>query len=86
MAKSIDIELTDSDEPVDGEEFDVVESENTAIDYITAAYYALDAAEAANMMTKDGQMRMARIKRKCLRIIDHCIAELYDEIFEDDPD
>lgn len=86
MAESIDIELTDGDEPVEGEEFDVVESGNTAIDYISAAYYALDAAEAANMMTKDGQMRMARIKRKCLRIIDHCIGELYDEIFEDDPD
>lgn len=73
-----DIELTD------GEEFEVIESANTAMDYITAAYYALDAAESANMMTKDGQMRMNRIKRKCLRIIDHCINELYDEIFEED--
>ena len=73
-----DIELTD------GEEFEVIESTNTAIDYITAAYYALDAAESANMMTKEGQVRMNRIKRKCLRIIDHCIGELYDEIFEED--
>jgi hypothetical protein len=75
-----DIELTD------GEEFEVIQSENTAIDYITAAYYALDAAESANMMTKEGQMRMNRIKRKCLRIIDHCIGELYDEIFDEDND
>lgn len=86
MAESIDIELTDGDEPVEGDQFDVVEYGNTAIDYITAAYYALDAAEHANMMTKDGQMRMSRIKRKCLRIIDHCIGELYDEIFDDEPD
>lgn len=79
MDESInDIEFTE------GEEFEVVESENTAIDYITAAYYALDAAESANMMTKEGQVRMNRIKRKCLRIIDHCIGELYDEIFEED--
>lgn len=57
---------------------------NTAIEYINAAWYALDAAESANMMTKDGQLRMNRIKRKCLGIIDHCISELYDEIFEED--
>ena len=85
MEKSTnDIELTDGDE-LDDQEFEVVEEiGNTAIDYISAAYYALDAAESANMMTKDGQMRMNRIKRKCLRIIDHCVSELYDELFNDD--
>ena len=77
-------ESTNNIELTDGEEFEVIESGNTAIDYITAAYYALDAAESANMMTKEGQIRMNRIKRKCLRIIDHCIGELYDEIFEED--
>lgn len=81
-----DIELTDGDELLD-EEFEVVEEiGNTAIDYISAAYYALDAAESANMMTKDGQVRMNRIKRKCLRIIDHCVSELYDELFDDNDD
>jgi hypothetical protein len=87
MEKSTnDIELTDGDE-FDNQEFEVVEEiGNTAIDYISAAYYALDAAESANMMTKDGQMRMNRIKRKCLRIIDHCVSELYDELFDDNDD
>lgn len=87
MEKSTnDIELTDGDEFLD-DEFQVVqEVGNTAIDYISAAYYALDAAESANMMTKDGQVRMNRIKRKCLRIIDHCVSELYDELFDDNDD
>jgi hypothetical protein len=87
MEKSTnDIELTDGDEFLD-DEFEVVqEVGNTAIDYISAAYYALDAAESANMMTKDGQVRMNRIKRKCLRIIDHCVSELYDELFDDNDD
>jgi hypothetical protein len=81
-----DIKLTDPDESND-DEFEVIqEIGNTAIDYISAAYYALDAAESANMMTKDGQMRMNRIKRKCLRIIDHCVSELYDELFDDNDD
>jgi hypothetical protein len=81
-----DIKLTDPDDSND-DEFEVIqEVGNTAIDYISAAYYALDAAESANMMTKDGQMRMNRIKRKCLRIIDHCVSELYDELFDDNDD
>lgn len=56
----------------------------TEMDYITAAYYALDAAENSNPMTKEGQRQMSRIRRKCLRIIDHCITELYDQLFDDE--
>lgn len=76
------------EESQENDEYEVIqESEHTLIDYITAAYYGLDAVEQANMMTKDGQMRMARIKRKCLKIIDHCISEMYAEIFDnDDPE
>jgi hypothetical protein len=76
------------DESQENDEYEVIqESEHTLIDYITAAYYGLDAVEQANMMTKDGQMRMARIKRKCLKIIDYCISEMYAEIFDnDDPE
>jgi hypothetical protein len=73
------------DETAENIEFEV--PGNTAIEYISAAYYALDACEHANLMTKDGQMRLARIKRKCLKIIDHCISEMYDELFDnDDPE
>lgn len=78
--------MSENDEIIDeNDEYEVIqESEHTLIDYITAAYYGLDAVEQANMMTKDGQMRMARIKRKCLKIIDHCISEMYAEIFDND--
>jgi hypothetical protein len=77
----------DQDENVDESAENQIEFEtvgNTAIEYISAAYYALDACEHANLMTKDGQMRLARIKRKCLKIIDHCITEMYDELFDND--
>jgi hypothetical protein len=79
----------DQDESVDksAENIEFEYAQNTAIEYISAAYYALDACEHANLMTKDGQMRLARIKRKCLKIIDHCITEMYDELFDnDDPE
>lgn len=56
------------------------------MDYITAAYYALDAVESSNPMTKEGQRQTARIRRKCLRIIDHCITELYEQLFDSEED
>jgi len=75
-----------SEAPADNSEgFEQIEYVDfTEMDYITAAYYALDAAESSNPMTKEGQRQMARIRRKCLRIIDHCITELYDQLFDDE--
>jgi hypothetical protein len=73
------------DEIAENIEFEV--AENTVIEYLSAAYYALDACEHANLMTKEGQLRIARIKRKCWKIIDHCVSEMYNEIFDnDDPE
>jgi hypothetical protein len=36
------------------------------------------------MMSKKDAQRVKRIKRKALRIIDECISEMYDEMFEDE--
>ena len=60
----------------------------TAGEYINSAYFALSAVAEMDEMQfgKDSvtQRRIKRIKRKSLRIIDICITEMYDELFEND--
>jgi hypothetical protein len=57
----------------------------TRTDYITCAYSAISAVEDMDtgMMTKEDAKRIKRIMRKSLMIIDDCITEMYDELFED---
>lgn len=58
----------------------------SASEYIASAYYALAAVLDMDEMQygKDSivQQRIKRIKRKSLKIIDICISEMYDELFE----
>jgi len=58
----------------------------TAGEYIASAYYALASVEDADtaLMSKESEKRVKRIKRKCIKIIDICISEMYDELFESD--
>jgi hypothetical protein len=58
----------------------------SASEYIASAYYALASVEDSDtaLMSKEGEKRVKRIKRKCLKIIDICISEMYDELFESD--
>lgn len=53
------------------------------LDYITAAHAALSSVEGANPMTMEDQKRVRRITRKALAIIDHCLGEMYNELFDD---
>lgn len=58
----------------------------TRSDYISAAYFAISSIEGIDtgIMTKEDAKRIKRIMRKSLMIIDDCITEMYDELFEDD--
>jgi hypothetical protein len=58
----------------------------SASEYIASAYYAIASVEDADtaLMTKEDEKRVKRIKRKCIKIIDICITEMYDELFEND--
>jgi hypothetical protein len=60
----------------------------TRTDYISSAYFAISSVEAFDtaLMSKEDSKRIKRIIRKSIRIIDECINELHDEIFEDDPE
>lgn len=56
----------------------------TRTDYITCAYSAISAVEGMDtqIMSKEDAKRIKRIIRKSLMIIDDCITEMYDELFE----
>lgn len=60
----------------------------TRTDYITCAYSAISAVEDMDlkMMSKEDAKRVKRIIRKSLMIIDDCITEMYDELFESNED
>ena len=84
-----------SDEKIHPEQSEQPEKETeyeveftTRAEYIASATNALSAIDGLDPQIMNGanQARIKRIKRKSLKIIDACICEMYDEIFEDDED
>ena len=67
-----------------GEEIDL--EYTTRVDYISAAFYSISAVEGIDllMMSKQDAKKIKRILKKSVRIIDSCISEMYDELFEED--
>jgi len=82
---------TDED-PAELPEGDFAESEEFIFEpadynvYINSACNVLDAIRDYEPLTRDNQLKKARILRKCLRIIDYSIGKIYSEIFEDEPE
>lgn len=79
--------LTTSPEQEQPEEDEAVVEFTSREDYIASCYYCISAVDGfdTGLMTKEDQRRVQRIQRKCLRILDECVNEMYDEIF-DEPD
>jgi len=50
--------------------------------YISSACNVLDVITQYEPLTKDNQLMKARILRKCLRIIDYSLEEIYKELFD----
>jgi len=76
-------------EEVEKEEVPELDVEyTTRTDYISCAFYAISSVEGLDtgIMTKEDAKRIKRIMRKSLRIIDDCINEMHDELFDDDED
>ena len=74
-------------EQIEQEEIPEIDVEyTTREDYISCAYYAISSVEGLDtgIMNKEDAKRIRRIMRKSLRIIDDCINEMHDELFEDD--
>jgi hypothetical protein len=76
----------ESKEPeVVGEETSEIDVEfTTREEYIGCAYSALMAIGDldSGLMNKVNQNRVKRIRRMCLRILDDCVKEMHDELFE----
>lgn len=62
------------------------EWEMSNLEYLTAMYYAMSIAGEANAMTKADQERVARINRKCLRITEQVVNDIYSQFFDDEGD
>jgi hypothetical protein len=60
----------------------------TRIDYISAAFYSISAVEGIDLLllTKEESRKIKRILKKSVRIIESCISEMYDELFDEDKD
>jgi hypothetical protein len=58
----------------------------TTAEYIQGASVALATVSELDpmIMNKADELRVKRIKRKAIKIIDICISEMYDELFETD--
>ena len=75
--------------PEQEEEIGEIEVEYTSrSEYISSAYSAISAVEGMDtqIMSKEDAKRVRRIIRKSLMIIDDCITEMYDELYEKDED
>ena len=66
----------------------VYEEATTTTEYIGASYNALQSISDMDtaLMSKEDAKRVHRIKRRSLRIIDHCLGILYDELFDEETD
>lgn len=58
----------------------------TTSEYIHSACLALSAMSELDpmIMSKADELRWKRIRRKSMKIIDICVSEMYDELFEED--
>lgn len=75
---SENLELGESEETTDE---GIVEF-TTREEYIGCAYNALAAIEGLDPMTQQDKLRVNRIRRKCLLILDSMVSEMYSELFE----
>ena len=56
----------------------------TREEYINCSCSALSAIDSIDAMTATDKSRLSRIKRKCLKILDQLVGEMYDELFDHD--
>lgn len=79
-----EVKLFIEEEPI-AEEEGIIEFSSCA-EYISSAYFSLAAVDDIDtaILSKQDEMRIKRIKRKAIKIIDSCLGDLYNELFEDE--
>jgi hypothetical protein len=58
----------------------------TREEYINCACLALNTVDSIDPMTAEDKKRVKRVKRKCLKIIDELVGEMYSELYEEEED
>jgi len=58
----------------------------TREEYINCACLALNTVDGIDPMTAEDKKRVKRVKRKCLKIIDELVGEMYSELYEEEED
>lgn len=79
--------MSEDNKDIIGEDSTEVEVEfTTREEYIGCAYSALVAVSDLDpgLMNKIDQNRIRRIRRMCLRILDDCVKEMHDELFDNE--
>ena len=75
-------------EPDGNDELEEYEIEDTGLlEYVQAAYFALSSVEDIDveiLPTEQSKRRVKRIKRQGIRIIDYCLNELYNNLFDEE--
>lgn len=66
------------------DEIEWVADETTNADYISMAWHAYDIMESLDPMTESEKMRKRRLQKKCIKIIEKCINEVYDDLFDNE--
>lgn len=52
------------------------------IEYLSGAFYAISAVGELDPMSIEGRAMKNRILFRCLKIIDSCVGEMYEELFD----
>ena len=71
-------------EDIIAEEEDAILEFTTREEYIACSYNALMAIDGIDAMTAADKVRLNRIKRKCLLILDSMVSEMYSELFDNE--
>lgn len=85
MQTETNTEINPEEKPVE-EQQEIDVEYTTRADYISAAYFAISSVEGIDtqIMSKEDAKRIKRIIRKSIMIIDDCITEMFDELYEND--
>lgn len=82
-------ENNEENKEIIGEEVnEVITDFTTREEYIGCAFNAIMAVSEMDigLLNKVEQNRIRRIRRMCLRILDDCVKEMHDELFENEED
>ena len=68
--------------PEESEEMQFAVEFTSNIEYLSACFYAISAVAELDPMSKGGQATKNRILFRSLKIIDLCVGEMYEELFD----